>query len=204
MNEKTSKGYGYPPGRIKIMKALKSLLSEKDFNAIKIAEIAETAGVNEALIYKYFKNKRDLMYQMVTDYLECCREDMIEEIERREGAFRKLEKFICTLFNIYNRDKIYSKMILFEFRNSSDYYSSKPYKILQDNYDLCLHIINEGIREGQIRDDVNPSVMRQLIIGSVEQFCMNAIISERDLSPERMTERTCKLLFHGISKKEDS
>jgi len=49
-----------PPGRVKITEALKSLLEEKEFGAITTAEIAKNAGVTEALIYKYFKDKRDL------------------------------------------------------------------------------------------------------------------------------------------------
>ena len=53
----------YPPGRVKIVQALVGLLVRKDFNAITTAEIAKTAGVTEALIYKYFKDKRDLLYQ---------------------------------------------------------------------------------------------------------------------------------------------
>ena len=47
------------PGYIKIVGALKLLLKEKEFNAITWAEIARTAGVNEALIYKYFHDKRN-------------------------------------------------------------------------------------------------------------------------------------------------
>jgi hypothetical protein len=50
----SSGGPGYPPGRIKIMDALRSLLEEKEFGAITWAEIGRTASVNEGLIYKYF------------------------------------------------------------------------------------------------------------------------------------------------------
>ncbi|MBE9545213.1 MAG: TetR/AcrR family transcriptional regulator, partial [Proteobacteria bacterium] len=58
-----------PPGRIKIAQALKYLLEEKEFSAITTAEIAKNAGVTEALIYKYFKDKRDLLHQVLSEYL---------------------------------------------------------------------------------------------------------------------------------------
>ena len=38
-----------PPGRIKIVQALKSLLEAREFSAITTAEIARSAGVTEAL-----------------------------------------------------------------------------------------------------------------------------------------------------------
>ncbi len=60
----------FPPGRIKIADALRFLLEDKDFGDITTAEIAKTAGVTEALIYKYFKDKRDLLYQVLAEYLE--------------------------------------------------------------------------------------------------------------------------------------
>ena len=56
---KKSENKSAPPGRIKIMQALKLLLERKEFSAVTTAEIAKQAGVTEALIYKYFKDKRD-------------------------------------------------------------------------------------------------------------------------------------------------
>ncbi len=201
MNSEKSAEHSYPPGRVKISEALKNLLGCKDFQAIKIAEIAETAGVNEALIYKYFRNKRDMLYQMIGDYLEGCRVEMIRVIAGQNSTFGKLEKFISTIIDIYNRDRIYSKMILFEFRNSSDYYTSKPYSILQGTYDLCLLIIREGISDGTFREDINPCFMRQHIIGSVEQVCMNSIITSRSLSSKKITAYIVDLLVNGISRR---
>ncbi len=195
--------HSFPPGRIKITQALKSLLAQKDFQTIKIAEIAETAGVNEALIYKYFKNKRDLLYQMIVDHLEYCQKEMIEEINRQKGAFLKLETFICTFFDLYNKDRIFAKIMLFELRNSSDFYLSTPYRIIQSIYDLCLSLIKEGISDGTFRKDMNVSFIRQHIIGSVEQFCMNSIISDRDIQSKEMTGYLIDLLTNGITRKTD-
>ena len=59
-----------PPGRIKITRALESLLERKEFSAITTAEIARKTGVTDALIYKYFKDKRDLLHQVLSEYLE--------------------------------------------------------------------------------------------------------------------------------------
>ena len=59
-----------PPGRTKILEALRTLLSEKEFAAITTAEIAGHAGVTEALIYKYFRDKRDLLYEVLAQYLD--------------------------------------------------------------------------------------------------------------------------------------
>lgn len=46
--------------RDKILEAAIKLFAEKGFNGTTTKEIAEKAGVNEALIFRYFSTKRDL------------------------------------------------------------------------------------------------------------------------------------------------
>jgi TetR/AcrR family fatty acid metabolism transcriptional regulator len=62
------KGKTNPPGRIKIIKSFSRLMKEKDFHSITTAEIAGNAKVTEGLIYKYFKDKKDLLYQVLNDH----------------------------------------------------------------------------------------------------------------------------------------
>ena len=50
-----------PPGRIKIITSFSRLMREKDFHSITTAQIAKNAQVTEGLIYKYFKDKKDLL-----------------------------------------------------------------------------------------------------------------------------------------------
>ena len=64
-----------PPGKVKIAEALRTLLREKDFNSITTADISRTSGVNEALIYRYYQDKRGLLHAVLAEYLE----DYIDE-----------------------------------------------------------------------------------------------------------------------------
>jgi TetR/AcrR family transcriptional regulator len=43
--------------RERILKAAKEIFSEKGFDGARMDPIAQTAGVNKALIYYYFKSK---------------------------------------------------------------------------------------------------------------------------------------------------
>ncbi len=46
-----------PPGKVKIMEALKVLLEQKEFASITTSELAATAGVTEGLIYKVLQGQ---------------------------------------------------------------------------------------------------------------------------------------------------
>ena len=69
-------------------------MEKKEFSAITTSQIAKTAGVTEALIYKYFKDKRDLLHEVLREYLEPFVAQMKSEIKDISGAKNKLKKLI--------------------------------------------------------------------------------------------------------------
>ena len=60
------------PGKQKVLISSINLFSKFGFNAVSTAEIAKNAGVSEATIFKYFKNKRGLLLAIITPIFEHC------------------------------------------------------------------------------------------------------------------------------------
>lgn len=187
-----------PPGRIKIVESLKTLLEEKDFGAITTAEIAKNAGVTEALIYKYFKDKRDLLHQILSDYLEQYRAQITHDLSGIKGVFNKLRKLIWSHINVYATNRVFAKVLLIEVRNYPDYYKSETYDRVREYSDIVLKIIEEGVRNKEIRDDISPKLMRYGILGSIEQVCLSGITFGRKIDPDDLTEQLCEFFFNGI------
>lgn len=190
-----------PPGKVKIAEALKSLLSEKDFGTITTAEIARTAGVTEALIYKYFKDKRDLLHQVLSEYLKAYLIQSRIDIKGIKGAKNKIRKLVWSHSNIYATNRVFAKILLIEVRNHPDYYTSDTYDLVKQYSGILLEIIEEGIQNNEIREDISPAVLRQSILGCIEQACFTSIIFNREISPDQITDDICELLFKGIEKK---
>jgi TetR/AcrR family fatty acid metabolism transcriptional regulator len=188
-----------PPGRIKIVRALKSLLVEKEFSAITTAEIAKSAGVTEALIYKYFKDKRDLLHQVLSEYLEQYRSQMGQDLKGIKGTFNKLRKLIWSHINVYATNRVFAKILLIEVRNYPDYYKSETYIRVKEYSNIVLKIIEEGIRDGEIRNDVPARLIRHSILGSIEQVCLSGITFGKEINPDELTEQICEIIFKGIA-----
>jgi AcrR family transcriptional regulator len=187
-----------PPGRIKIAQALKSLLEEKEFSAITTAEIAKTAGVTEALIYKYFKDKRDLLHQILSEYLEQYRAQMGQDLKGIKGSLNKLRKLIWSHINVYATNRVFAKILLIEVRNYPDYYRSETYSRVKEYSNIVLQIIEEGIGGGEIRADVTARLIRHSILGSIEQVCLSGITFGKEINPDDLTEQICEIIFRGI------
>ena len=191
-----------PPGRIKIVQALISLLEQKEFNAVTTAEIAKKAGVTEALIYKYFKDKRDLLHQVLREYLEQYGVFLDHDLKGIKGALNKLRKLIWSHINVYARNKVFAKILLLEARTNPDYYNSETYKLVKRYSDTVLSIIEEGVRNREIRDDLEPTLIRHGILGSIEQICLTGVVFGREIEPDELTEELCEMLFKGLERKE--
>ena len=188
----------WPPGRIKIADALRVLLETKDFGAITTAEIAKTAGVTEALIYKYFKDKRDLLYQLLSEYLEHYDVQVERDLKGIKGALNKLRKLIWSHINVYATDRVFAKILLMDVRSFSDYYTSETYKLVKKYTETLLEIIQEGIKNQEIRNDIPPVFLRQAILGSIENICLTRVIFGRKISPDDLTEKLCEFVFKGV------
>ena len=198
---KSPKNKHVPPGRVKITQALKSLLENKEFSVITTAEIAKNAGVTEALIYKYFSDKRDLLHQILREYLEYYDVQLATDLKGIKGAFNKLRKLIWSHINVYATNRVFARILLIEVRNHPDYYKSETYKLVQKYSNTVLSIIKEGIRDREIRHDIPPKLIRHGILGSIEQVCLSGIIFGREISPDDLTEGLCEFIFKGIERK---
>ncbi len=192
----------YPPGRIKIADALRALMEKKEFNAITTSEIAKTAGVTEALIYKYFKDKRDLLHEVLKEYLEPFVAQMKEEIKNISGAKNKLRGLISIHFDLYSANRAFARILVLEVRNYPGYFESSTYEVVKEYGKLISDIVEEGVKSGEIRDDVPPSFMRQFIIGGIEHFILPRIIFGLEIFEDVLTENLCRLIFRGIEQNE--
>ena len=105
---KNTKSKHVPPGQLKITQALKTLLENKEFSTVTTAEIAKNAGVTEALIYKYFTDKRDLLHQVLREYLEFYGFQLATDLKGIKGAFNKLRKLIWCHINVYATNRVFA------------------------------------------------------------------------------------------------
>jgi TetR/AcrR family transcriptional regulator, fatty acid metabolism regulator protein len=187
-----------PPGRGKIVEALKTLLREKEFSAITWSEIARTAGVTEGLIYKYFGDSRNLLFQVLKEYLELYLQRTERDLKGVEGSINKLRKLIWSTLDFYVADVVFAQILLLEVRNLPNYFESDTYLLVKNFSRWVLDIIREGVEEGEIRDDIPPEHVRDSILGAIEHLCLPAVIFRQKRDPEELARSLCTILFDSI------
>ncbi len=204
MNKKTKQAPeaqpAKPSGRTKLANALRQLLAEKDFSSITTAEIARTSGVNEALIYRYFGDKRGLLHAVLDEYLENFIGQMQLGLKGIQGAENKLRKLIWSSIYFYDQDRVFSRILLLEVRNYPGYFTSETYDIVRQYSNMMLEIIKDGMEKREIRNDLQAETVRQIILGGIEHLVLPAVIHDGHIDPDSLTEQFCSLVFEGSRK----
>jgi AcrR family transcriptional regulator len=181
------------------VEALKTLLAQKEFTAITTSEIARTAGVTEALIYKYFTDKRDLLHQLLAEYLDFFVSRAEMDVKGIKGALNKLRKAIWSHINMYAANRVFSRILLLEVRNFPDYFNSDAYQMVRRYTSFIVSIVEEGIAEGSIRGDIPVPVIRQVVLGGIEHVCLPKVIFNREINTDELADQLCEVIFKGIA-----
>ncbi len=192
------KGKTNPPGRIKIMKSFSKLMQEKDFNSITTAEIARNGSVTEGLIYKYFKDKKDLLYQVLNDHFTAFQARIEKRIETETSCIRQLEIVIFTSLESYAENRLFSKMLMLEVRNSQGFFNSSAYDMIRRYATTILAIIQEGVESGELKPGTDPHLLRKVVLGAIEHACLGEIIFGRELDIDHTSSGISDIVFNGV------
>jgi AcrR family transcriptional regulator len=194
----TSAVASIPPGKHKIIQAMRTLLEERAFETITIAEIATEAGVTEGLIYKYFKDRRELLHHVLKEHYEVFLAQIDTDLQGVDGALNKLKKIIWSCIERYANHKVFARIILLEVRNSEKYFESEAYELVREFNRLIVGIIKEGMVAGEIRNDLPPAYIRNAIFGTIEHSCLNRVIFNEPVSTSATAQIITDLIFNGI------
>ncbi|HKK90183.1 MAG TPA: TetR/AcrR family transcriptional regulator [Desulfobacteraceae bacterium] len=186
-----------PPGQIKIKKAFLELMKTKDFHSITTAVIANQAGVTEGLIYKYFRDKKDLLYQVLEDYFNAFQETIETKIQSTDSSIEKLKIIIATSLASYTGNRVFARILLLEVRSAPEYFHCSAYRMVQRYARTILDIIRQGINNNEISREVDPKVLRKVILGAIEHACLGEILFNRDIDTETVSDNVCHIIFKG-------
>ena len=189
-----------PPGKTKIINAMRALLEDRTFESLTISEIAVTAGITEGLIYKYFNDKRDLLHHVLKEHYEQFLVQIDRDLQGIDGALNKLRKIIWSCIERYANHRVFARIILLEVRNSEDYFRSDAYGLVRQFNRIIIDIINEGIAGGEIREDLPAAYIRNAMFGTIEHSCLNRAIFNEVVSTNEAAKIITELLFNGIRK----
>jgi len=163
--------------RERILRTATRLFAERGFNRTDMEEIAGRSGVAKGSLYNYFQSKDDLFLHVCRDAIERSRNTTWGEVQEDWDIFKVV-------------DHIFRSHVRFEF-NFPEYhrlhlnFSSPRMERFGDKLALeseqhtsrrLKHLLQEGIRQGIVRGDLDVS-MTAFMINSLYILFMASLVS---------------------------
>jgi TetR/AcrR family transcriptional regulator, fatty acid metabolism regulator protein len=186
----------------KILSSAIKIFGEKGFQNATIAEIAKDAGVGDATIYEYFKNKEDLMLAIPVEITKELIPQINDHMMGIKGALNKLRKFIWWWLNYVEKNPGYGSIVLLELKTSKTYVSNEAYQAARNFYQIILDIIKEGQEEETIKKEIDPYLARSLCVGAMEHIIIRWLLKDRKYSLIQYADQLADLLIDSLKKKD--
>jgi AcrR family transcriptional regulator len=178
--------------------------SEQGFDGTSTREIAEAAGINEALIFRHFRTKEDLFWEVLSDRVERRgRNRRMRKLVQSEGDSREVLVAIAeTLLDRTDDDAAVTRLLLYSALRNREL-SERFFRTYGlEKLELLAAHIRVGIEAGHFRV-VNPVIAARSFLGMiVYHYLVEEVFGvprARALSPRELAEELVGIFLEGIS-----
>lgn len=169
--------------RSRIIDAAEEIFSQKGLIRARIAEIARRAGVTDSVIYQFFSGKEDLLFSIPAERMPHQTALLEESLQGIRDAENRLSKMIWFHLHRNETDSEFTRLLLLECRSNKHFYGSEGYLAVRDYAGRLLHILEEGVRDGIFRDDVDMRLVRDVIFGALDFEALSYLVTRETATP---------------------
>ena len=147
--------------------ACKELFVNNNMNDLTIAQVAKTAGVGKGTIYEYFKNKEDIVFEIVNILLQEHNKQKQKKIQALQSSKEKIKIFFYVFYDEENAQlrKLYKEFVSISLMNYSEEMMAFQTKCATTYFTWFEEIIQEGIDNGELVPQAKKLARGLFVIG---------------------------------------
>lgn len=192
-----------PAGKKKVLKAAIDLFAKDGFSATSTAVIAERAGVSQATIFKYFKNKQallnDVLNMIINQLVPHYSQDVLDGMMHNTTDIKELISFIVTdryAFMEANHNLIL--IVMTEFLTNDAVVAELVTKLKPKTVSLVQVIDRMGLGQLQVSGfDLLQLIVSQLLFLFLKEF---RLPEGHQLNIDQQLEQIKNLVIHTAIK----
>ena len=181
-----------------ILKVGMEVFADEFYHEATIAAIAEKAGVAEATIYEYFRNKEDLLFSIPNEKMKEVISLAHLHLQGIKGALNKIRKFVWLYLWVYENNPKWASVVMLNLKTNKRFINTPGYQLFKDLIKIVSDTVEEGKLEGSIRKEINGYAFRSMLLGTIEHITMRWLILHK---PEKLTsayEEIADLLIEAV------
>ena len=186
--------------RTLIIDAAVQVFAEKGFLLAPVSDIAKRAGVADGTIYRYFKNKEDLLLSIFEGKMD-------EMLVGLDGALRhathpveKVRQFARFHFQQVRDHRDTAAVLQVELRLSTKFLKEyRPIK-LWAYLGVFGQIVREGQAQGTFRAGIDPFISMWAFFGAMDELAMQWVLArDKDrFDLEQAAEEVSEIFIRGM------
>lgn len=163
--------------RAELLLSALQCFSQKGYEATKVDDIVQNAGVSKGMIYNYFQSKMDIFIELLKDRTEEFFAGIEELFSKHQTATDKLRALHARYRDLPMNDErrqwitVYLEFWLSSSRND------EQKQLMEAHYDRFVHfvvdVIEDGKRTGEFREDVDATVASMLYWSLVDGISLH-------------------------------
>lgn len=182
-----------------LLDAARAAFAENGFENTSIVGIARAAGVSDGLIYRYFTDKRAVLAAVLEQFFSVLIADAEAGVAEARGFAPRLAQFISAHLRAFAGEMAICRLFLHEFRDAEGYFGSPIHALARRYTDLLIHLVDEGIKAGEVRADTDARMLRDVVFGGIEHIAWRSISAEEPIEVPVTALRLTRLLMAGIA-----
>lgn len=142
------------------------LFSKKGYASTSMDELARMCGLNKAMIFYYFKNKKGLYEAVMHEVLEEIQKAILEENRMHKKPMQELEGFIYTYAKFACSHPYLPALLLKELSDSGAVVPEMLFASMRQLFALFSDILRRGEEKGCFKNAI-PMILYFMIIGTL-------------------------------------
>lgn len=193
--------------RLQILRVAVRLFSQRGFRGTTTKEIAQSAGVSEAMVFRHFATKVEL-YAAILDHKACADGGLkdpgqiIADAVGRKDDRAVFETLAFEALQHHDRDPEFQRLLLYSALEEHELAKMFWERTVLQIYGLLSSYISERQRDGVFRE-VNPYVVVRAFVGMIIHHSLNNNLWDKprtllNVSNEKAAREFTEILLGGI------
>ncbi|HEX8748514.1 MAG TPA: TetR/AcrR family transcriptional regulator [Pyrinomonadaceae bacterium] len=193
--------------RREIVRVAVKLFSQRGFRGTTTKEIAQAAGVSEAIIFRHFATKEEL-YRAIIDHVSCeggidNPSEIVGDAIRRKDDHAVFEGLAFHALQHHEDDKEFQRLLLYAALEGHELAQMFWERTVHEFYEFLGAYIEERQRDGAMIE-IEPRVVVRTFIGTLIHHSLNNNLwdPERrllDISNEEAARSFTEVLLKGVT-----
>lgn len=185
--------------REEILAAAEHAFLKFGIEKITLEDIAGECGVKKTALYYYFKNKEEILAEMLQQKMTWITDKVREEVLKQNNVKDRLRAYMLTKIRILRENLPFFNLL--DNANlplrAKEYLKAHKMKIFDADFGLIKDILKQGIKNKNVSHKLDDSLVL-MIMGVTYGSFIGRFLENEDWDTDAMIETAIDVIFNGI------